>query len=486
MKRLVVFAVLFVLVGVHSIGMAAPSTTGPTAPAQVLGITHGAHVPPTVEYGQAVKNFNTLVGKDIGVVMYFMDWSTGDNATGKFMDPWLLNRLRATLGDGSPVVMLTWQPMNGRATIAGKPACDRDYGRSIPLDALINGACDNYIRGFAQTLKERPERFILRFAHEMNIADMPWWPGNYGQDASKYIAMYRHVHDVFKSQGATNVEWMWSPNYMSNPVVDWNDLYNYYPGDAYVDWIGLSGYNWNRGGVPWRSFSWLYDATLNGLSCRYAKPQIIAEIGTVDGGGGDQSKVGWINETYSQAPNYPFLRGIVWFNDYAMADPSGPDFRVTAKSGDTGVASPLPAGSGAWTDAYKASISSSTYISSLPSLGEATPPRTYCGGGTGVTLKPSSKMLKPGESTNISVEAMLLDSDQSLSLSVPGGAGLKGSVSPQTLEAPWGSAAIKIETSSSTPEGTYNLTLKTGQGDIPFQVTVSKKITYTYIPSLHH
>jgi hypothetical protein len=320
----------------------------------------------------------------------------------------------------------------------------------------------------------------------MNIADMPWWPGNYGQDASKYIAMYRHVHDVFQSQGAANVEWMWSPNYMSNPVVDWNDLYNYYPGDGYVDWVGLSGYNWNRGGVPWRSFSWLYDATLNGLSCRYAKPQIIAEIGTVDGGGGDQSKVNWINEVYSQAPNYPFLRGIVWFNDYAMADPSGPDFRVTAKSGDTGVASPLPAGSGAWTEAYKTSISSSMYTSSLPSLAEATPPRTYCGGGTGVTLKPSSKMLRPGDSANISVEAMLLDSDQSLSLSVPGGAGLRGSVSPQTLEAPWGSASIKIETSGSTPEGTYNLTLKTGQGDIPFQVTVSRRITYTFIPSLHH
>src|SRR3546814_10868682 len=40
--------------------IAASSRMEPTAPAQVLGITHGAHIPPTVEYGQAVKNFNTL------------------------------------------------------------------------------------------------------------------------------------------------------------------------------------------------------------------------------------------------------------------------------------------------------------------------------------------------------------------------------------------------------------------------------------------
>ncbi|MGD8634202.1 MAG: hypothetical protein PVF85_11570, partial [Anaerolineales bacterium] len=188
--------------------------------------------------------------------------------------------------------------------------------------------------------------------------------------------------------------WVWSPNYASypdpsQPGYEWNQIQNYYPGDDYVDWIGLSGYNWyDTPGQnnPWRDFNYLYDEVLTDLACRYAKPQIIAEIGSIEGNGTTLSKADWITDAYQRARNYPFLRGLVWFNDYAY-ESSSTDFRVT-----TGTAreiednpslsppqvNPLPSGTSAWTNAYEAAIADPIFTSTLPSLAEATPPHAIC------------------------------------------------------------------------------------------------------------
>ena len=279
----------------------AKSDTQLNSPAsEVLGVSHGAHLRPSLEYGQEILDFNQLSGKDIAVLMYFTSWSSYDAETGEFFNYYLLRKMGQKFGEDLPVIMLTWVPVDGRKTLAGKPACDRDYAGAIPLDAIISGKCDNYIIGFAKALKSQPERFLLRFAHEFNIADSSWWPGHYGQKADKYVQMWQHVFDVFNSVQVSNVEWVWSPNYASHPDKSWNDLNNYYPGDNYLDWIGLSGYNWaSSRNASWDSFDYLYDDALHELACNYPKPQIIAEVGSVEGGG---SKADWITDAYQKIP----------------------------------------------------------------------------------------------------------------------------------------------------------------------------------------
>ncbi len=341
-----------------------------------LDITHGAHLRPTVNYGDEILDFNALVGKDIGIVMYFLDW-TGVSPTQAF-DDFLVNKIQEQVTNPSerPVVMLTWQPMKQNTAYG----CTQSYNGVIPPADIIAGNCDTYITQFAQELKSRSERFLLRFAHEMNISDSPWWPGNFGADASLYVQMWQHVYDVFELQGATNVEWVWSPNYASNPADAWNDIHNYYPGDTYLDWIGLSGYNWYDTRIPsiWRSFDDLYNDVLADLACHYAKPQIIAEIGSVEGGGSSPTKAEWIADTYTKAQNHPFLRSVIWFNDYAYANPSGADLRVTTGTAAEGGVNPLPSGSNTWTNAYSTALADAVYISSFPSLLDATPLASTC------------------------------------------------------------------------------------------------------------
>lgn len=137
---------------------------GPSAPAAMLGIAHGVHLRPTLEYGQEIQKFGSLVGKRPAMVMYFLDWQGNPNAGGdeRYFDPYLLNTIRRTLPlPERPGIMLTWQPIHGRRV----RGCDEDYS-VVPLPKILAGACDRYIRGFARALKARPERFLLRFAHD--------------------------------------------------------------------------------------------------------------------------------------------------------------------------------------------------------------------------------------------------------------------------------------------------------------------------------
>ncbi len=395
----IVFFLIMMLVG-SAVGAPINAEGAEALNYRDLGITHGAYLRPvffSVEpdslgpedygYGKEILNFDNLVGKDIDIVMYFAEWNhmPGDHAFDKFLHT-LIN-YEITDPNRRPAVMITWEPTRsptglfpGYDTAFG---CTQAYTGVIPPADIINGNCDAYLITFANDLKARPERFLLRFAHEMNIDDSPWWPGNWVNDANLYVEMYRHVHDVIMGipEPPTNVEWVWSPNYASNPPVPWNDIHNYYPGDKWVDWIGLSGYNWftsSSSSQPWRSFEFLYDEVLTDLTCRYAKPQIIAEIGTVEGGGSVPTKADWISDVYLDSPNYPFLRAIVWFNDYA---PNGADFRVTTSSREVNApdsVDPLPPATGVWTNAYSTAIANTMYNSTLPSLSAATPPHPVC------------------------------------------------------------------------------------------------------------
>jgi len=226
-----------------------------------------------------------------------------------------------------------------------------------------------------------PERFLIKFAHEMNGGGTPWSPINVGINPSGFVAAWQRVRTIFRDNGASNVEFVWAPIYQSNPNIPSNDIHLYYPGDSYVDWIGPSGYNFYTQQSPaqlWRTFLWIYDATLRDFACRYAKPQIIHEMGSVEGDTNSPSKTQWIADAYLNAPNYPFLRSIIWFNDWGNNSPSI-EFRVTTSTYRDGSVHSLPTSpGGAWTTAYHDAVASSNYNQSLPSLLAAKPANALC------------------------------------------------------------------------------------------------------------
>ena len=85
-----------------------------------------------------------------------------------------------------------------------------------------------------------------------------------------FIAAWQNIYNIFKAQGVTNVSWLWNPG---GAAAD-PDPAPYYPGSAYVDWIGFDGYdkiNANDFGGVFNPFYQEFNS--------YAKPILIAETG---------------------------------------------------------------------------------------------------------------------------------------------------------------------------------------------------------------
>src|SRR5579862_6709740 len=112
---------------------------------------------------------------------------------------------------------------------------------------IVNGSLDATIIARANGSKALGKKFFLDFAAEMNGDEA--WSGN---NASLYVAVYRHIHDIFIASGATNVVWAWCPNVTDTPGGNRTTM-DYYPGDSYVDWTGVDGYNW---GTSTSDFQW--------------------------------------------------------------------------------------------------------------------------------------------------------------------------------------------------------------------------------------
>ena len=185
------------------------------------------------------------------------------------------------------------------------------------LSDVIEGRHDAYIRNFAIAARNWGKPFFLRFNWEMNGGWFAWAEGVNGNKAGEYVAAWRHVHDIFTEVGATNATWVWCPNV--DPEGRFQRLDRLYPGDAYVDWTGLDGYNWGTNPARpdrWRTFDQLYASTYRQITEQIApgKPMVISEVGSTEHGG---SKAAWITDMLAKIPrDYPQVRAVLWFEKY--------------------------------------------------------------------------------------------------------------------------------------------------------------------------
>ena len=148
-----------------------------------------------------------------------------------------------------------------------------------------------------------------RFNWEMNGDWFPWSEGVNGNRRGQFVAAWRHVHDIFTSVGASNATWVWCPNIDRD-----RKLRGLYPGDRYVDWTCLDGYNWGTrwSWASWKSFRGVYEKSYAAVrKLAPHKPMMFGETASTDIGG---SKAAWIKEMFSSlAKWFPKVRALIWF-----------------------------------------------------------------------------------------------------------------------------------------------------------------------------
>lgn len=205
--------------------------------------------------------------------------------------------------ENNKVPLITWEPWKFSQTDFDQP--------EYRLHSIATGQHDIFLKKWLKQARDSGRPLFIRFAHEMNGNWYPW--GDQVNSHADYREAWRHVVDVGKQVGATNITWVWSPN----EVMGTQNLDEYYPGDDYVDWIGISGFNW--GGLEpwqsWRNFNQIFAPTLRQVK-KYDKPIMLAEIGAIENPrGGGQTKAAWIKETLDYIKKSdPPIDLFIWFN----------------------------------------------------------------------------------------------------------------------------------------------------------------------------
>ncbi len=178
-------------------------------------------------------------------------------------------------------------------------------------DAILRGDWDSYISQFAADAKSFKGPVILVPFSEMNGDWFPWGGTVNGNTPEKHIAAWRRIHDLFKN--VDNVKFGWAPNNDSLPDTPQNKFEQYYPGDTYVDYVGIDGFNFN---YPWQTFDQAFGGPLERLKV-YKKPIFIFSFASAEG----TQKAAWITDALTvQIPKYPEIKAWIWFNELKERD----------------------------------------------------------------------------------------------------------------------------------------------------------------------
>jgi hypothetical protein len=177
--------------------------------------------------------------------------------------------------------------------------------RGTTYDDILDGSSDHLIEQAARNLRKLGKPTMLRWGWEMNGDWYAWGGAKNDNDASGFVKAWKRLHGIFADQNVRNVSWVWSVNWNDSPDTAWNATARYYPGDKYVDWVGVSGYNLHRE-MPATLFGPLY--------AQYSakKPLIITEVGSVDRGG--STKADWITLFRRWVDQNPAVGAVTWFD----------------------------------------------------------------------------------------------------------------------------------------------------------------------------
>ena len=244
----------------------------------------GQYPQPTQENVQA---FQDLQGTHIDLISYFALFDMNDwNATEEYAN--------VAKNNGSTLVV-TWMANGYNA------------------QDLVNGKADSYIRDYAKGVKGYGEEIWLRPLHEANGDWYDWGVGKAGAgntDANVAEA-FRHIVKIFRDENVKNVKWVWTTN--ASNQGSGTTLTGNYPGDDYVDYISIDGYNWgsSQSWSKWQTFSQVFKKAYDALA-NIDKPLFIAEISSSEKGG---NKADWITDMFEQfRTNFSRVFAVMWFS----------------------------------------------------------------------------------------------------------------------------------------------------------------------------
>jgi hypothetical protein len=240
----------------------------------------------------AINYFVDLTGK--GIFLY------NDQATLMLGEPlWMC--MPSSSGDCAPLIkkglihgiMVGFWP-----TVRNSSSGQAEDSDIVTVQQIAQGTWDSYIKSLADEAKAFGYLIFLRVGSEMNINQGTLTDqASFGKNATAFVGAWQRVVDIFRSEGATNVMFVWNPNWDDAGPNHWTA---YYPGDSYVDWVGIDLYQYWSESDP------------NGMLQIYndyssQKPVMICEWGA---NYTDQSRTAFVNRFFDAVEARPDIKMI--------------------------------------------------------------------------------------------------------------------------------------------------------------------------------
>jgi len=282
---------LYGVPGARSPSPGSPSSASPSRPYDVSRLVNpsrgkflGVDAPGAPDSLGPVRSFAASAGAAPNLVGEFMSWN----------DP-LDTRAVSNAWSYGALYYMIWEPYH--TTVA----------------AIADGRSDAYITRVARAVRALNLPVAISFGHEMNGWWYPW--GTTSTTGPQFVAAWRLIHRLFAAAGASNVIWVWNPNVISaEPQLE---LSAWYPGDAYVTWVGVTGYFGSSGPD---TFDGVYGPTMQEIRTFTRKPFLIAETSVQTG----PDAVTAAQNLVDGVRQRPDVLGFIWF-DY---DKAGVDWRL--------------------------------------------------------------------------------------------------------------------------------------------------------------
>ena len=199
----------------------AMSTRLPTVPHPVAtsvsttsGMLIGAYEGNNPRSWSGMAEFGSVTGVAPRIALYYSNWLSGFNTT-----------------------------FAQTAQSHGAYVFDQIQPTGVTLASIAAGDSDKYLNSFAGEVRTYGHPVILSFAHEMNGNWYAWGAGR--TSPHDFIAAWRHIVQLFRDDGVSNATWVWSVN--STNVGPGGSLRKWWPGAAWVNWVGVDGYYYAAG-----------------------------------------------------------------------------------------------------------------------------------------------------------------------------------------------------------------------------------------------